>query len=180
MTAPDDDHSPHAAIVRWARIEGAKAWQYPAHDEPMGLDAGYSSHFGFARIGIHHQRLPPGRRLSFPHAESAVDEFVHVLEGTPDVWLDGRLHRLHPGDAVGFPAGTGLAHTFLNNTGSEVRLLVVGDRGIKDAKIVYPLHPERRPMRTDWWDDAPERQMGDHDGLTDHRRDAVQRRGGTG
>ena len=50
-----------------------------------------------------------------------------MIEGTPDVWLDDRLHRLRPGDGVGFPAGTGISHSFLNNTEAEVRLLVVGE-----------------------------------------------------
>ena len=52
-------------------------------------------HAGFARLGIHHIRLEPGHRTSFPHAESAEDEFVYVIAGTPDVWLDGVVHRLH-------------------------------------------------------------------------------------
>jgi uncharacterized cupin superfamily protein len=32
--------------------------------------------FGFNKLGIHNERLAPGRRTSFPHAESAVEEFV--------------------------------------------------------------------------------------------------------
>jgi uncharacterized cupin superfamily protein len=44
------------------------------------------------------------------------------------VWIDGQLHRLGPGDAVGLPAGTGICHTMLNNSAEEVRLLVVGER----------------------------------------------------
>ena len=136
----------------------------------MGRDADYSTHFGLTRFGIHHVRIPPGRRTSFPHAESAEDEFVYVIEGTPDVWLDGQLHRLAPGDGVGFPAGTGLAHTFLNNTDREVHLIVVGDRDMTGGRILYPVNPDRKPLRDDWWDDAPTRPLGPHDGLTDARR----------
>jgi uncharacterized cupin superfamily protein len=115
-------------------------------------------------------RLPPGRRTSYPHAESAEQEFVFVIEGTPDVWLDGRLHRLAPGDAVGFAPGTGLCHSFLNNTDAEVRLMVVGDTDRAENRIYYPLNPERKPLRRDWWYDVPKRPLGDHDGLTDMRR----------
>jgi uncharacterized cupin superfamily protein len=159
----------HPAIVRWEAIEGPE-WTYRGHPEPMGRDADYSTHFGLTRFGVHHVRLEPGRRTSFPHAESAEDEFVYVIAGTPDVWLDGHLHRLSPGDGVGFPAGTGLAHTFLNNTGSDVRLIVVGDRNVKGGRILYPLNPDRKALRDDWWDDAPARDLGPHDGLTDVRR----------
>ena len=66
------------------------------------------------RLGIHHERLPPGRRLCWPHAEADEEEFVFVLEGEPDLWLDGQVRRLKPGDGVSFPAGTGIAHTFPN------------------------------------------------------------------
>ncbi|MBL9047927.1 MAG: cupin domain-containing protein [Tabrizicola sp.] len=116
-----------AEIVRWEALEGPE-WSYRDRTEQMGRDADFGRHFNFGNLGIHHVRLAPGRRSSLPHAESAEDEFVFVLEGTPDVWLDGNLYRLSPGEAVGFKAGTGLAHSFLNNTDHDVRLIVVGDR----------------------------------------------------
>jgi uncharacterized cupin superfamily protein len=158
-----------AEIVRWEDIEGPE-WTYRNSDEPMSRDADYSTHFGFARIGLHHIRLAPGRRSSFPHAESAEDEFVYVIEGTPDFWRDGHLHRLAPGDAVGLPAGTGVSHTFLNNTESDVRLLVAGDRNIPDARILYPVNPDRKALRQDWWEDAPQHPLGPHNGLPEARR----------
>lgn len=114
-------------IVHWTEVEKPDGETFIGTSELRGLGAPLAVHFGLERLGIHHVRLPPGRRTSFPHAESLEEEFVHVLEGAPDVWLDGVLHRLKPGDSVGFPAGTGLAHSFLNNTDSEVRLLVVGE-----------------------------------------------------
>ncbi len=160
----------HTAIAHWQEVENPKAWQYDQHDEPMGFNAAFGRHFGLKRLGINHQRLLPGRRTSFPHAESAEEEFVYVISGTPDVWLDGALHRLAPGDGVGFPPGTGLAHSFLNNTDGDVELLVVGDTDRAENRIVYPLNPDRKPLRSDWWHDAPERELGPHDGLSDQRR----------
>jgi uncharacterized cupin superfamily protein len=67
--------------------------------------------------------LPPGRRTSYPHAESMEEEFVYVIEGNPDAWVDGYLHRLAPGDGVGVPAGTEICHTFINNTENRDRPL---------------------------------------------------------
>jgi uncharacterized cupin superfamily protein len=151
-------------IVRWEEIERPE-WSYQGRSETMGRDADYGRHFGFARLGLHHVRIAPGHRTSLPHAESAEDEFILVLEGTPDVWLDGVLHRLAPGDAVGFKAGTGLAHTFLNNSDAEVRLLVAGDTPRAENRILYPLDPDRKPLRSDWWEDAPARELGPHDGV---------------
>jgi len=96
------------------------------------------------------------------------DELMSI--GTPDVWLDGHLHRLRPGDAVGFPAGTGLAHSFLNDTENEVRLLVVGEKRKPENRIFYPTHLHRKALHKNWWDEAPERPLGPHDGTTDKRR----------
>ena len=157
-------------IAHWTEIEKPDAHQYRGDDELMSLDAPFARHFGLTRLGIHHERLPPGRRTSYPHAESAEDEFVYVLEGAPDVWLDGHLHRLKPGDAVGFPAGTGLCHTFINNTEAQVRLLVVGEPSKPENRILYPRNPEQKAKREDWWHDAPQRPLGDHDGLSDALR----------
>ena len=157
-------------ISHWSDVERAEPHRYSGDDELMGFNADLGRHFGLARLGIHHLRLPPGRRSSYPHAESAEEEFVFVIEGTPDVWLDGRLTRLKPGDSVGFQPGTGLCHSFLNNTDAEVRLMVIGDTDREENRIFYPLNPEREPLRPDWWRDFPERPLGDHDGLTDARR----------
>lgn len=159
-----------SCIAHWTEIEGPDDRHYRGDDELLSIGAPFGRHFGLTRIGIHHERLPPGRRTSYPHAESHEEEFVYILEGTPDAWLDGVLHRLRPGDAVGFPAGTGQCHTFINNTESEVRLLVVGETPKPENRIIYPCNPERKPMRSDWWDDAPGRPMGDHDGLPDKLR----------
>lgn len=162
-------------IVHYSQIEEKDGDNhYSGDDELMSLGTSYARHFGFKRLGIHHERLPPGRRTSYPHAESVEEEFVFVIEGTPDVWLDGELHRLRPGEAVGFPPGTGQCHTFINNSDSEVRLLVVGDRHnpAMGNKIYYAKNPELKPRRGDeWWSDKPERPMGDHDGLPDKVRE---------
>lgn len=159
-----------AEIAHWTEVERPDGETFSGTDELRALGAPLATHFGLQRLGIHHVRLQPGRRTSFPHAESLEEEFVHVLEGEPDVWLDGLLHRLKPGDSVGFPAGTGLAHSFLNNTDAEVRLLVVGETAKAENRIVYPVNPERKAMRDDWWDDAPQRILGDHDGVPDRWR----------
>jgi uncharacterized cupin superfamily protein len=165
-----------SSIAHWTRIEGADDSHYDGDDELMSIGAPFGRRLGLTRLGIHHERLLPGRRTSYPHAESAEEEFVYVIAGTPDVWLDGELHRLRPGDAVGFPAGTGICHSFLNNTAGEVRLLVVGEARKAENRVFYPRNPEQA-ARKDWWSDPPARAMGDHDGLTDKLRAARARAG---
>jgi uncharacterized cupin superfamily protein len=168
-----------SCILHWTEIEGPDRVHYEGDDELLAINAPFGRHLGLARLGIHHQRLLPGRRTSFPHAESAEEEFVYVIEGTPDVWLDGELHRLGPGDGVGFPPGTGISHSFLNNTEAEVHLLIVGDTARPENRIFYPRNPERKPLRKDWWNDPPPRTLGAHDGLTDKLRAEKAKKGKT-
>jgi uncharacterized cupin superfamily protein len=154
----------HPLIKHYSEIQEEDNSRYPHSDELLSIGSNFSKAFGLKEIGIHHEVLPPGRRTSFPHAESSEEEFVYVIEGAPDVWIDGVLHRLKPGDGVGFQAGTGIAHTFLNNSDQDVRLLVVGEASKPENRIIYPVNPERKQYRSDWWESAPPRQLGPHDG----------------
>jgi len=151
-------------IRHWTELEGEDNKHYPGDTELQGIGAPLAAKLGLTRIGIHHVRLLPGRRTSYPHAESAEEEFAFVLEGTPDVWIDGHLHRLAPGDSVAFPAGTGICHTFLNNTDQEARLLVIGERPKDENRIRYPMNEAYEATREDRWVDWPARPLGPHDG----------------
>lgn len=154
-------------IKHWTELEDPNAHSYQGSDESMAIDSPLSAALGITRIGIHHVRLLPGRRSSYPHCESTEQEFVYVLHGTPDVWIDGVLHPLVEGDSVGFPSGTGICHTFINNTKEEVRLMVIGERPRADNRIHYPLNQAHLKTRTDQWTDWPSRPLGDHDGMPD-------------
>ncbi len=90
-----------------------------------------------------------------------------MIEGHPDAWVDGHLYRLNPGDVVAFPPGTGIGHTFINNTQDDVRLLVVGDTDQPEDRGCYPLNPELHTIHSKWWEDAPRRPLGPHDGRPD-------------
>lgn len=159
---------PRPAFIRhWSELEGEDNEHYPDSDEHMSIGAPLSYRLGLTRIGIHHERLLPGRRLSYPHAESAEEEFVFVLEGTPDAWINGELFRLKAGDAVAFPAGTGICHTFINNSDREARFIVVGEANKDDNRIFYPKNQVYEATREDRWLDAPEQQFGEHNGLPD-------------
>lgn len=151
-------------IRHWRDLEQPDDAHYPGDTELLSIRAPLGRKLGLTRIGIHHERVPPGRRTSYPHAESAEEEFVFVLEGTPDVWIDGQLHRLEPGDAIAFPSGTGTCHTFLNNTENEVGLLVIGETSKQENRIRYPLNEAYEATRVDRWIDWPKRPIGPHDG----------------
>lgn len=132
-----------------------------------GAGARFGQAFGLTRIGINIEVLPPGNRSSHPHAEKTEEEFIYVLQGKPDVWIDGVLYPLEPGDGVGFPAGTGIAHSFLNNSDADVHLLIVGEHQRDDNQLYYPLNPERMRLfrrRNRAWEDGPKHELGPHDG----------------
>jgi uncharacterized cupin superfamily protein len=151
-------------IKHWSELEEPDNDHYPGDTELMAIGAPLARKLGLTRLGIHHNRLLPGRRTSYPHAESAEEEFVLVLQGTPDVWIDGDLHRLSVGDSVGFPAGTGICHTFLNNTDDEVHLLIVGEVTKPENRLRYPKNEAYEASRSDAWVDWPSRPLGPHDG----------------
>ena len=88
---------------------------------------------GSKTIGVGHERLPPGRRSSFTHAHEHEEEFVFVIAGTCHVRLiepggEPREVELRAGHGVSFPAGTGIAHCFVNHGTEECTLLVIGER----------------------------------------------------
>lgn len=145
---------------------------YPDSDENTGHTRGVGAAAGLKKIGINLVRLLPGERSSWPHAEEKEEEFVYVLEGAVDAWIDGIVHPMKPGDLAAFPSGTGIAHCFINNTRRKALLMVGGEASRSDNRIYYPLHPGRRNdlPASEWWHDVPQHQLGPHDGMSDALR----------
>jgi uncharacterized cupin superfamily protein len=141
-------------------------FSYPGSPEVHCPSRALGRAAGLVRTGIHMERILPGTRTSFPHAEEDEEEWAYVVEGHPSVWLDGVLHALSPGDLVALPCGTGVCHTFLNDTDVDARVLVGGERAKPNNRIFYPLNPERKPQVGErWWPlEEAWRAQGAHDG----------------
>lgn len=93
--------------------------------------------FGLSNFGVNLTRLPPGAASSLRHAHTRKDEFVYVLQGNPTLHTnDGKL-ELRPGMCAGFKAGTGNAHSLINETVEDVIFLEIGDRTDVD-EVIYP------------------------------------------
>ena len=95
------------------------------------------NHVGLQNFGVNLTRIVPGGQSSYRHAHTRQDEFVYVLEGEVVLETDAGPQTLKAGMCAGFPAGTGDAHRFVNRSGADVLLLVVGDRSGND-EITYP------------------------------------------
>jgi uncharacterized cupin superfamily protein len=94
-------------------------------------------HVGLRKYGVNLIRVLPGGQSSARHAHSKQDEFVYVLEGEFVLVTDAGRETVGPGTCIGFPAGTGDGHHFLNCTESEASFLVIGDR-TADDEVMYP------------------------------------------
>jgi uncharacterized cupin superfamily protein len=120
-----------AHIDDLAEEEGSYPAPFDAEKLTIYKDLGRAT--GTRSIGIGHERLLPGRRSSFTHAHEHEEEFVYVIAGTCHVRLiepggEPREVPLRAGHGVAFPAGTGIAHCFVNHGTEECVLLVIGER----------------------------------------------------
>lgn len=164
--SPEQQMPPRPSFIVNIR-DGLKPLSHGGFPDMGGFGHPVGGLHGLTHIGINYEVAPPGSRSSFPHAEKLEEEFAFVLAGKPDVWIDGTLHPLVAGDAVAFPAGTGIAHSFLNNSDEDMHLIILGEHELPGNQLYYPLNPERMAEFSKWngaWHDAPKRPLGPHDG----------------
>lgn len=150
-----------------------ETFSYPGDTETFGTGASLGRIMGLERVAINYEVLAPGDRSSWPHAHKEAEEFIFILEGNPQIWIDGEVFDLVPGDCVGLPPGTGHAHTLLNNTESKVRALVMGECFVERDKIFYPKHPKRNEemqSKGHFWENHPKIELGQHDGVTNKKK----------
>ena len=126
-----------------------KAAEAPLRIKPSVYPEPFASHmagrakrplgdlFGLAQFGINLTRLAPGAVSALRHAHTRQDEFVYILEGTPELRTNAGETQLHPGMCAGFKAGTGDAHCLVNRSNADVVYLEIGDRSPQDA-ATYP------------------------------------------
>ena len=94
-------------------------------------------HFGLHNFGVNLTRLPPGAMSALRHAHSRQDEFVFVLQGELMLVDESGRTILTRGMCIGFPAGAGNAHHFINESGADAIVLEIGDRSSLD-EVCYP------------------------------------------
>jgi uncharacterized cupin superfamily protein len=72
-------------------------------------------------------------------------------------------HPLAAGDLAAWPSGTGITHGIVNNSDRDAIVISCGEQEKVGSRICYPLHPAKKNElpATDWWDDAPRRELAD-------------------
>ncbi len=96
-----------------------------------------TDHAKLTNYAVNIVRLAPTGQSSARHAHSKQDEFVYMLEGELVLNTDAGRQIVKAGDCVGFPAGTGDGHHFVNETNQDARFMVIGDRSSDDT-VTYP------------------------------------------
>ncbi|WP_419909762.1 cupin domain-containing protein [Hoeflea sp.] len=91
-----------------------------------------SDRIGLKRIGVSIGRIPPGKEGFLPHAHTAQEEFVFVLEGEGTLTIDGDSTTIGPGDYVGFPTD-GCVHHIENKGTQDLVYLMGGERTTADV-----------------------------------------------
>jgi uncharacterized cupin superfamily protein len=127
-------------VFRPADVSESNASSYP---EPFreGQRKRYTrrlgDHAGLKNYGVNLVRVLPDGQSSARHTHSQQDEFIYVLEGEFVLVTDAGRETVGPGTCIGFPAGTGDGHHFLNLTQKDAMFLVIGDRTAGD-EVTYP------------------------------------------
>lgn len=130
----------HAPVLALAVPVRANETSYPnPFRERVGgrQKRSLGDHFGIENFGVNLTRLAPGAMSALRHMHSRQDEFVFVLQGTLTLVDESGRTTLTRGMCVGFPAGMGNAHHFINESNVDAIALEVGDRSPGD-QVCYP------------------------------------------
>jgi uncharacterized cupin superfamily protein len=152
-------------ITSWRMIEAPAA--PPQATEDFGFASELSAVAGINHFRVAHLRIPPGLRAYPPLAMDDLEIFTFVLEGTLDLWMDGHLHRLNEGEGHVLHASTGIAHTLINNTKRDARVLVMTEAFRRNSRAVHPLDvsaDENLKKMNMFWADAPRHKLGPNSG----------------
>lgn len=118
----DDASNPVINVDEAPEIEGAEGEHWGASYKiltPSMRPRGGS-------LGVNYLRVPPGRAVCPFHAHQREDEVFFVISGRGTLRYGDELRPLRAGDCVSCPAGTGIAHQLVNDSGEELVYLAIG------------------------------------------------------
>ncbi|MFL6011822.1 MAG: cupin domain-containing protein [Gaiellaceae bacterium] len=101
----------------WDRAEDREGWR--------SKDVWVGQRIGAELLGGSMYELEPGDRLWPYHTHHANEEWVIVVRGEPTLRTPDGEQVLREGDVVCFPRGKDGAHQVKNETGSQIRVLML-------------------------------------------------------
>lgn len=158
-------------------LDRQKPFSYPGDNETFSQGVRLTQLLGMKSVGVWHEIMKSGKRSSWPHAHKFEEELAVLIKGHAKVWLNGFVHDMYPGDCVFFKPGTNIAHVFMNESGSDIEFLGIGqaDDAGADEKITYTFHENRNQNckeRGHLWENPPSATLGENLGLP--KQDFVQ------
>jgi quercetin dioxygenase-like cupin family protein len=87
-------------------------------------------------LSVIEERMPPGA-FEQRHRHARARQFFYVLEGEAALELEGIVHHLHRGE--GLHVAPGSAHQMRNESGAEVRFMVVSSPKSHGDREAVPL-----------------------------------------
>lgn len=152
-------------LQNWRFVSEGLPFSYPTCERGETFSQGrdLTGAVNLSRVGCYLDRLAPGKRSSWPHAHSAEDEILYVVEGAVKVWVNGEIFPARAGDCIGFKSGKGDVHTFINDGSQDVFLFVLGERQHLPDLIYYSHHPkqnEHNQGRGCLWTERPHIPLG--------------------
>ncbi len=81
--------------------------------------------------------FPPGTFVP-PHVHPAQDEFVKVLDGRFELWVDGQTEHAATGDLIRLPRG--IAHGIFNKSDTPVRALFWVSPALRLFELFSQIH----------------------------------------
>lgn len=82
---------------------------------------------GLERLGFHIARIPPGKESFVYHMHYTEEEFIYVLAGRGIAEIGDELHKVGPGDFMGFPTPS-VGHHLRNPFAEDLVYLIGGER----------------------------------------------------
>jgi uncharacterized cupin superfamily protein len=113
------------------------------------------------KLGLSVYQIRPGQSICPYHYEIGFDEWLIVLTGRPTLRTPEGEQELRAWDVAFFPDGEAGAHKVTNNTGEDLRVAILSNKGDPGA-AVYPdsdkvgIFPPNKLFRlgdaVDYWD----------------------------
>ena len=116
---------PHRCLLRVSDRAAEERFSHPLNPSSAMCGVSLSEATGLERMGVHFIRVPPGKEANIYHLHHHEEEWWYVLEGQGTVEIEDGEYAVGPGDFVGFPTSSPVAH-HLKNTGQEDLVYLVG------------------------------------------------------